>query len=417
MKNQVAQDNPNLGPVVPRYYILGILIGFALFYFAQSIFWQYGSYYLFAGIGETAFLLIGLVGGLPVLVGLMGMYFWGALSDRWHRRVPFMILGFAAQAIAFILYATPFVQTSISFLLITVATGLFSSAAVPIANAYLTEAQTYKGSAVGLLLAIGSFGWAFGAFTGGLLFSQIGMTGLFLLGAGAYVIGGLVILTLVREIPNRNLRENPDSQDLTQPQEEQTTSKGIIFRILLFLALATAISAIGVNAFAFFFGVYLISELGGTPLMVGIANGFAALIGLGVTMAAGYSSDRFGRKPILLIGFAGYAIFMIVYFFIINPWIAMIVWMIPIYTMIYTASYSAAADISRVTHRGRAMSVIATANSLGTGIGPIIGGALVQFLIATLRVNMILAAALNIIALFLVIFFVPETLKRRRKTR
>ena len=45
-------------PVVPRQHIWGLFLGFSLFHVAQSIFWQFGSYYLFVGIGETQFLLI-----------------------------------------------------------------------------------------------------------------------------------------------------------------------------------------------------------------------------------------------------------------------------------------------------------------------------------------------------------------------
>lgn len=397
--------------VIPRYYIFGILIGFALFHFSQSIFWQYGSYYLFTGIGETAFLLIGLVGGLPIIIGLIGVYFWGAISDRWHRRVPFMIIGFLAQAIAFFLYTTPFVQNSISFLIITCIAYLFSLAAVPMANAYLTEAQRYKGGAVGLLLAIGSLGWAFGAFSGGFLFTLINMAGLFLLGAVFYIIGAITILLLVREIPYKPNSEELDEK--TQDHEKETeTKKHAPLRVLYTISSAVILGTIGWNAFSFFFGVYLISEIGGTALMVGIANGFAALVGLGVTLAAGYGSDRLGRKPVILLGFVGYASFMIIYVLIFDPWIAMILWIIPVYPLVYTASYSAAADVSRVAYRGRAMSIVATANSIGSGIGPIIGGAIVQFLFASLRANMIFATAFNITAFILVVLFVPETLRR-----
>ena len=149
--------------------------------------------------------------------------------------------------------------------------------------------------------------------------------------------------------------------------------------------------------------------------MLGLANGFAALTGLVFTLAAGYGSDRYGRRPIILLGFAAYAIFMIVYIFVVNPWIATILWIIPLYPLVYTASYAAAADLSKVTRRGRAMSTIATANSLGSGIGPIIGGVLIQFLIPTLRGNMLFAVVFNTLAFVLVLFLVPETLRRRKQ--
>jgi NNP family nitrate/nitrite transporter-like MFS transporter len=398
---------------VPRRFVWGILLGFSLFHFAQSIFWQFASFYLFAGIGETAFLLIGLIGGLPVLIGLIGVYLWGALSDRWHRRLPFIIVGFCAQAISFFAYI--FIQDSLTFLIVTCAAYLFSIAAVPMANAYLTEARIHKGEAVGLLLATSSGGWSIGAFTGGFLFASIGMSGLFLLGGFALLGGAVIILFIVREIPSSSQIVNPAGklQDLPSPPMPWLKPK---LRILLMVALGIGIGSIGVNAFAYFFGVYLVSEIGGTPLMIGVANGFASIFGLIATLAAGYSCDRIGRKPILLVGFAGYAFFMLTYLFVINPWVAMLLWVIPLYPLVSTAGYAAAADLSKITQRGRAMSAIATANSLGSAIGPIIGGALFQFIFLTFRGNMYLAMVMNFLAFGIVLLLIPETLRRRNKS-
>ncbi|MFX1564791.1 MAG: MFS transporter [Promethearchaeota archaeon] len=397
---------------VPQHYVWGILLGFSLYHFAASIFWQYGSLYLFAGIGETAFLQIGLIGGLPVLFGLLGVYFWGALSDRWHRRLPIIIVGFFAQAISFFLYI--FIQDSFTFLLVTCAAYLFSLATVPMANAYLTEARTFKGGAVGLLLATSSVGWSVGAFTGGFLFTLIGMSGLFLLGGFAFIAGALTIWIIVREIPNTTI-SSKSGEALAEAEIGPRSWWKPLTWIPLVLAAAVAISSLGVNGFAYFFGVYLVSEIGGTPLMIGIANGFASLFGLGVTLAAGYGSDRVGRKPVILLGFAGYAFFMLIYLFVFDPFIAMLLWFIPLYPLISTASYAAAADLSKVARRGRAMSTIATANSIGTAFGPIIGGALVQFIFFTLRGNLVFALLMNVIAFLIVLLIVPETLKHDRK--
>jgi MFS family permease len=238
------------------------------------------------------------------------------------------------------------------------------------------------------------------------------MLGLFFFGSIAFLVGAAVILVFTKEIPNspKPFKSPEDSPD-SAPSPESWWKPQI--RILVILAAAVAIGSLGVNAFAYFFGVYLVSEIGGTPLMVGIANGFAALFGLGVTLAAGHGSDRIGRKPIILLGFLGYAIFMLVYLFVVNPWIAMYLWFIPLYPLISTASYASSADLSKVKERGRAMSTIATANSLGAAFGPIIGGALVQFIFLTLRGNLIFAMVLSIVAFCIVLFLVPETLRRK----
>ncbi|MFX1582626.1 MAG: MFS transporter, partial [Promethearchaeota archaeon] len=103
------------------------------------------------------------------------------------------------------------------------------------------------------------------------------------------------------------------------------------------------------------------------------------------------------------------------YLFIFDPFVAMLLWFIPLYPLISTAGYAAAADLSKAERRGRAMSTIATANSIGQAFGPIIGGALVQFVFFTLRSNLVFALLMNAIAFLIVLLIVPETLKHEKK--
>ncbi len=401
----------------PKRYVRGILIGFALYYVSLSFFWGFGSLYLFKDIGEMgepSLVLIGLVGGLPTLIGLVTVNFWGYLSDRWRRRRPIMLLGFAAQILAFIIYL--FVIDSFTFLVVACIASLFSTSAVPMANAYLTEARSFKGEAVGLLLATNSIGWSIGAFGGGVLYDIMGMNSLFLIGAITNIMGGFIILIFVREIPNTIILEISGGENPTPTDTvESTHSPRLKIRYLLILCLAICLGQLGINSFSFFFGIFLVSDLGGTVAMVGLANGLASLTGLVVTFAAGYGSDRFGRKPIILLGFSGYTLFFLIYLTVADPWIALMLWTLPFYALVYTAGHSVAADVTLSTQRGRAMTLVITAFSLGSGFGPIIGGALVQLLTGILRWNMLLAVALNAVALILVLFFVPETLRHARK--
>jgi MFS family permease len=402
------QNAPKHRPV-PLRYIGAVLAGFAFFHVSQAIFWQFGAYYLFAGIGESALLLIGLVGGLPTVVGLLTVNFWGALSDRWHRRIPIMVVGFAAQTVAFVLYLV--VRDTLTFLIVTCATSAFATAAIPMANAYLTQATTRKGGAVSLVLATSSFGWFFGALGGGFLYELVQMRGLFLLGAIMYIVGGLVIVTIAREIRANAPGVGPSSSPIANPDSSRSMIP--MWRFILTLCLAIGLGTLGVNTFSYFFSIYFLHDIGGTAAMLGISNGLASLSGLGLTLLAGYGSDRIGRKPVILLGFAGYAVFWVVFALVFDPWVVLLLWIIPFYPLVNTGSYAAAADVSALARRGRAMAAVAAAFSIGTGIGPIVGGALVQMVTASLRANMWLAAALNALALLLVLALVPETLRRK----
>ncbi len=381
-----------------------------MLHWALSNFWQFGALYLVEELG-VGYLLAGLVGGLPVLVGLSAVSLWGMVSDRWHRRTPIILLGFIAQAIAFLFYLVT--TEFLLFLIITCLANLFIAAAVPLANAYLTEGRPQKGGAVGLLLAANSLGWSIGAFSGGVLEILIGKLGLFLLGAITTTLGGIVILALVRDLPYPPPTSH--AQLIIEESPPKTSLSISTTRFLLILCIAIILGGLGVNAFSYFFGVYLKIEVGGTTAMIGLANGVASMAGLGFTLAAGYTSDRIGRKPIILLGFLSYAIFWLAYATITDPWIATYLWFIPLYPLVYTAGYSAAADVSPVDYRGRAMTFIATAQSIGSGVGPLVGGILAQFVTGSLRGDMIFAAAMNFVALLLVVVLVPESLRRANR--
>jgi MFS family permease len=380
-----------------------------LLHLALSNFWQYGSLYLSVDIG-AGFLFVGLVGGLPVLVGLAAVNLWGSVSDRWHRRKPIILLGFLAQGITFLLYLS--ITEFWPFLIVTCLVNVFIAAAVPLANAYLTEGRPQKGGAVGLLMAASSLGWSIGAFSGSLLIGIIGMLGIFLVCAVSTFLGGVIILVFVRDISTQI------SEPTTKQTDTEVSRPTVLFisrtRFLLILCLAVAVGGVGVHSFSYFFGVYIVVEVAGLEAMVGLANSVASLAGLGLTLAAGYASDRIGRKPILVLGFFCYMTFWLIYATIFDPWIATLLWFIPLYPLVYTAGYSAAADVSSVEYRGRAMTFIATAQSIGSGVGPIIGGIIAQLVTGSLRGNMIFAAIMNAAALLLVLVLIPESLRRTK---
>ena len=94
-----------------------------------------------------------------------------------------------------------------------------------------------------------------------------------------------------------------------------------------------------------------------------------------------------------------------------RPYLAVLLWAIPLYALVFTASYSAAADSSPPERRGRSMAQVATAFSLGAGIGPTVGGALTQFLTGQLVTAMLLASILNAAALILILTM-PEPFTR-----
>ncbi len=123
----------------------------------------------------------------------------------------------------------------------------------------------------------------------------------------------------------------------------------------------------------------------------------------------GTLSDRFGRKPILLIGVLGNAVSLLLFGLSTSLW------------MMYAARalggiLSAAtlptamayiADTTDFKNRGAGMGVVGAAMGMGMVLGPGIGGSLAKQSLAT---PFFFAAGLSVLAIILIMIFLPESL-------
>ncbi|AGK61869.1 hypothetical protein Asulf_01903 [Archaeoglobus sulfaticallidus PM70-1] len=126
--------------------------------------------------------------------------------------------------------------------------------------------------------------------------------------------------------------------------------------------------------------IYISKELGAEEIHVGLLFTTGAVTGAIVSILLGKVSDRFGRKPLILLSQFLFAITMLLYS-TINHYI----YAFPIHALEgfawATASTSApalVADFSDIKNRGEAMGVYNTAWNLGWVIGPLLGGTLAQ---------------------------------------
>lgn len=123
----------------------------------------------------------------------------------------------------------------------------------------------------------------------------------------------------------------------------------------------------------------------------------------------GNLSDRYGRKPILLVGVLGNAVSLLLFGLSTSLW------------MMYAARalggiLSAAtlptamayiADTTDLKNRGAGMGVVGAAMGMGMVIGPGIGGSLAK---QSLSTPFFFAAGLSVIAMILIVIFLPESL-------
>ena len=158
-------------------------------------------------------------------------------------------------------------------------------------------------------------------------------------------------------------------------------------------------------------------------LHVGLLTSIYALMQLLFAPIWGRLSDRVGRKPLLLLGIAGYAIAQVLFGVASNLWLlyaARIVGgILSSATLPAAAAY--VADETATENRNRGMAWLGTAASLGVVVGPALGGTLARrdwhysaqfghFVVDGFSVPFFAAAVLALLTLFIAIRWLPESL-------
>jgi MFS family permease len=178
-----------------------------------------------------------------------------------------------------------------------------------------------------------------------------------------------------------------------------------------------AFIALAATALAFFVaaGVVLpvvtpfaIDRLGSDEVGAGFAYGAFSVAALVLRPAVGWAADRFGRRPLLVVGalisVAGLAFHLVVdslALFIVARAILGIA-----EAFFFVAAFAAGADLAPPTRRGEALNLLSLSVYLGVGIGPLIGELVVRN--AGFAAVWLVALAITLSAAALVAF-VPET--------
>ncbi len=365
-----------------------VYLAYSIQAMAQAIIWQWMTFFVKHDLFVEDFLVLTFAWSAPAAVVMIATNVWGSISDRIGLRKPFMIVGFLGYASTFFFYSL--VTDVLQFVLVGVIGAIFSSAALPMGQAYLTTDTDKKGERLGYFLAAQSGGWFFGALGSGLLIDIIGMRPLFVLGAVLAVLATGSCVIYIRDIPFETKRE---------------TDKGMreLLRIpgMSRLLSAVGLSQIGMNAVSYVMAIIIVDELGGLTAYVGYANSGATLIAVLITGYIGKIVDNKGPVKVLITSFAAYSLFALGFAVVTDPILACVLWAFPIYPLSSTATSALAAYITGKDERGRAMSLIYGAQNAGTFAGPIIGGVFAQFLFGAVQPISWLNLAFNLVALVL----------------
>jgi MFS family permease len=257
-------------------------------------------------------------------------------------------------------------------------------------TAYLSDVipAERRGEAMGLLGTAGSLGMAGGPAIGGIIAAGFGLNAMFYLSS----LFGFISIIILLGVKETVKKKHPFSTDLLKINADDLFEPRVIAPCVVMVFTAYAYGA-----------VYTILPDFGE--FVGIKNKgvlftFLTVASLFVRLMGGKASDRWGRKPILIIATSLIIIGMLV----IGTAFTKIQLMIGV--TIYGFAQGAmsptllawAADLSHADHKGRGVATLYMAMEFGIGVGALSSGFIYGNNAAHFFITFLISAALSLLA-------------------
>jgi len=311
---------------------------------------------------SASYLLIALVSLIPAIETIGLSPAWGGILDKTGRGNKILLISLLAQGIGFSVF--PFLKSPEEFVLVVSLMGLFSSSFIPVYAAMATLSNRQYGRAIGGFWTAALLGYASATLLGGILYQYLPVNSLFLLGA-IYGYGG----TLVVLFAPKDALTLKRSLDISRGYWGLLKQRNIA--ILCLLSITVLVST---SAFNSFFTLYLVDVLNGSRLTAGLAATGTTVLGVFAYRLVGPLNDKVGRKPVFMLGAAGYAAYFTILYFVTNVVIVTVLWILPIYPLVQSASTALMSDYTSGADRGKGLGLLESAISLGGGLGPLAGG-------------------------------------------
>jgi DHA1 family tetracycline resistance protein-like MFS transporter len=250
---------------------------------------------------------LGLMTMSFALAQLLAAPFMGNLADRYGRR-PLILLSLAAFALANLGFLL--VSTTTGFITVRVLEGALTAGLFPAAMGVVADTvpENQRARWVGIVMGSYGAGLIFGPVVGGVLYDGWGFAAPFITSAILAVIAFVAAVVMVPETRTAEIRWR---EKLRQRRADKTLpASGISFwaslpRPLYVFGTLLLLDFIGVFVFAFVepqMVFYFYDVLGWTTIQFGIVIGAYGLAMVFGQLVLGRSSDRYGRKPLIVLG-------------------------------------------------------------------------------------------------------------------
>jgi DHA1 family multidrug resistance protein-like MFS transporter len=190
------------------------------------------------------------------------------------------------------------------------------------------------------------------------------------------------------------------------------TSNRILTRVVIIAAVCVFSTQIGVTVIAPLLGTWVRAPQISNPFLVsGLIISAFAVVSLTLNIPGGIVSDKFGRKPLVVIGLLLYAVAAILFPLSKSPydWIFIRALQGAGAGIFFPAITALIADITSEEERGHALSVYNMGLGIGLAVGPISGGFLFEHY--GIFMPFLFCAVFALISVVLVLLFVCEPTK------
>jgi len=179
-------------------------------------------------------------------------------------------------------------------------------------------------------------------------------------------------------------------------------------KAFLILSLALVVVMLGFGMVIPIFPFY-VEKLGAGGTELGLLVATSALLEFLLGPMWGSISDRFGRKPVLIVGLFGYAISAFLFGLSTQLWMLFAARALSgiLSSATITAAMAYVGDITSEEDRGDGMGKIGAAMALGLMVGPGVGGWLGK---ESLSTPFFIASGMSVLAMLLVVFLLAESI-------
>ena len=319
------------------------------------------------------------------LAQLVGAPYWGGMADRRGRR-PIILLALTAVTLSYTGYLLA--SSTLTFILIRGAAGFLTAGLFPAAMGVVSDTvpEVNRARWVGIVMGSYAVGMIFGPVIGGVLYDTWGYAAPFILSA---VVATLALLAAFFSIPETRPQEVRWRETLRARRRSSSGGASsslwaILPRPLYVIGALLFIDFMGSFSFAFVepqMIFYFYDHLMWTTVQFGVVVGVYGVTMVAGQMVLGQLSDKWGRKPVILLGLVPNILFYIG-LAILKDFTLMTIGAVMAglgNAIIAPATSAFYLDITADEHRSRIIGVKESSLALGGVMGPLAVAAVAPF--------------------------------------